>query len=423
MTAPSVAIVGSGPSGCYLAQALRKQWSESEISIYDRLPVPYGLVRYGVAPDHPGTKAVARQFERLFTRDRVNFYGNVQVGRDITLDELRAAYDVVVLATGLYGDRAMNIPGETLAGVYRSGPLTRLLNDHPDEQGSEYRLGQRCVIVGNGNVAIDVLRLLSKSSEEFVGSEVSACGLSQVQRDALSRIDIVGRSPLSDAKFDTVMVKELAELSGVNFIVHQTPQALAEQGPRGEVLQRLAEIESNQDSRLEIHFHFGWTPVQLEGASTVERIHFSATGHESVNLVLEADSVVTAIGFAADPERDFNRDALTGPDADVAAGRLDEGLYCTGWFKRGPRGTIPENRMDSKRVAEGIIADFAEHGESRPGYSAMADKLVEATDFAGWRRIDACETDSAPQDRLRCKLTDLSNMVKVARQCDSGEQI
>lgn len=217
MNMPSIAIVGSGPSGCYVAQALRKQFPESEISMYDRMPVPYGLVRYGVAPDHVGTKSIAHQFERLFTRESVSFIGNIEIGRDITLDELRNAYDVVVLASGLCGDRDLGILGENLHGVYRAGSITRLFNDHPDEQSNSYQLGQRSVIVGNGNVAIDVLRLISKSSESFAGSEVSDQSLQRICRDHLIRIDIVGRSPLSDAKFDIVMLKELSELEHVNF--------------------------------------------------------------------------------------------------------------------------------------------------------------------------------------------------------------
>ena len=162
---PTVVVVGSGPSGCYTAQFLRKQWPAADITVLDRLPVPFGLVRYGVAPDHQGTKAVDRQFDRLFTRDGVRFVGNVEVGGPVTVDQLRAAFDVVVLATGVSGDRPLGVPGAELAGVHGAGRLTRLLNDHPDEQHPVAPLGPRVVVVGNGNVALDVVRLLAKDHD------------------------------------------------------------------------------------------------------------------------------------------------------------------------------------------------------------------------------------------------------------------
>ncbi|MEM8794809.1 MAG: FAD-dependent oxidoreductase, partial [Pseudomonadota bacterium] len=167
-----VAIVGSGPSGCYVAQALVKALPNAELTVIDRLCVPFGLIRYGVAPDHQGTKAVSRQFARLFEKQGVAFVGNVELGRDLSLEALRDAMDVVVLATGLYGDRTFEVPGKDLSGIYGSGAVTRYWNGHPDSEGMKPEFGKRVVILGNGNVAIDVLRLLAKSPVEFDGSDI-----------------------------------------------------------------------------------------------------------------------------------------------------------------------------------------------------------------------------------------------------------
>lgn len=435
MNGPAIAIVGSGPSGCYLAQALRKHWPESEISVLDRAPVPFGLIRYGVAPDHTGTKAVVRQFERLFTRESVRFVGNVSVGQDISLAELRAAFDIVVLASGLSGDRLLSIPGESLPGVYRAGPLTRFFNDHPDEQASHYDLGKHCVIIGNGNVALDLLRLISKPAEAFAGSEVSASTLNRINRDALQRIDIVGRSPLTAAKFDTVMLKELLAFSHINTVVHLSEQALQDGGPRGEVLQQLS-AQHNAAARLTIHFHFNGFPQAINATTNAttnaptnattasKQVCFTSPTNSGGSLQLRADSVISAIGFAPDPTRDFDCQALAGEQADLASGKLADGLYCAGWLKRGPRGTIAENRLDAKRLAQTIYEQFSAltmRAEPKPGYQGVQAQLGRYTDFAGWQRIDAWEQMHAPAQRERRKLTDFSQMVNIAQGMDTGE--
>jgi ferredoxin--NADP+ reductase len=200
-----------------MAQALRREWQDAEITLIERLPVPYGLVRYGVAPDHPGTKAVTRQFERMFEREKIQFLGNVHVGTELPLADLRAAYDIVVVATGLYGDRKLGVPGDALNHIYGAGQITRFLNDHPDEEGFSPSFGTRPIIVGNGNVAIDVLRLLVKKGQEFHGSDLSHEALAHLASSPIEHIDVVGRSAAAFAKFDTVMIKELAKLAHVQF--------------------------------------------------------------------------------------------------------------------------------------------------------------------------------------------------------------
>ena len=168
-----IAIIGSGPAGCYMADQLLRLLPDASIDILERLPVPFGLIRYGVAPDHQGTKAVARVLDRVLSRDRVSFFGNVEAGRDVRLDELMSLYDAVVLATGAERDRRLGIPGEDLPGVIGSGAFTGWYNGHPDRHVPQVQGVRSAVIIGNGNVAIDVARVLAKGPAEFAGSDLS----------------------------------------------------------------------------------------------------------------------------------------------------------------------------------------------------------------------------------------------------------
>lgn len=419
MTTPSVAIVGSGPSACYLAQALRKHWPQAQIVVIERLPAPFGLVRYGVAPDHQGTKAVCRQFERLFEREGVEFLGNLEIGRDLSLEQLREAFDLVVLATGLYGDRRLGIPGDELAGVYGSGRVTRLFNGHPDEHGFAPAFGRRVAVIGNGNVAVDVLRLLAKSAEDFTGSDIADAPLQALLAEGVERIDVVGRSPAVQARFDPVMLRELGKLAQVRIRVEDLPPEryqcadTAEQA-RLEVLRVLAAQEPPAHGR-ELVFHFGWTPQAILGADRVEALELRhADGRK---LRLELDSVISAIGFEEAAGASLRRDALLGASADLEHGRLDAGLYCAGWLRRGPRGTIPENRQDARLVAEAMLADQQDAPRNgRPGLAGLPAGLrARCVNYADWRRIDQAETQAAAPGRARRKITDRAGMLAIAR--------
>lgn len=430
MTAPSIAIVGAGPSGCYLAQALRKQWAEARIDIFDRLPVPFGLVRYGVAPDHPGTKAVTRQFERLFERDAIGFHGNLALGRDLALDELREAYDVVALATGLAADRRLGIPGDDLPGVYGAGALTRRLNDHPDEQGLRPDLGRRAVIIGQGNVGIDVLRLLSKPEAAFEGSELSPEALAACRATPLTRLDIVGRSSAAEAKCDAAMLRELGRLAGLSFHFPgplPAPESVEDKAAslRLAAFHELAERHTERHTEsngCQIHFHFGWTPEAVLGEARVGAVRFHGGASGGETLELAADSLITAIGFTQhDPDLPGAPEAPRPDDQ----GRLAPGLYCTGWLRRGPRGTIPENRQDARAVAATIaadlVADRAERPLGRPGFAALpAAAIARATDFSGWKRIQAVEAAEAPAGRLCRRIPDLARLLEIAQATPVG---
>lgn len=376
LAAPTIAIVGSGPSGCYLAQFLRKRWAEAEITIFDRLETPYGLVRYGVAPDHIGTKAVAKQFDRLFERDGVRFVGNVEIGSDVSLDQIKDAFDIVVLATGLHGDRNLAVPGADLAGVYGSGRITRLINDHPEEAVSGVTLGKKITIVGQGNVSIDLVRLLLSSAEDLRMHGVNEDVISLCEQGPISHIDVVGRSAPHLAKYDSAMIRELVKLPNVRFhadlpeadVTIEDKEALAKLDALG-VLIDMA-VDSHTRS---VRFHYGWAPKAISGDDFVTGIEFEASDDTSLTLQLKADTVITAIGFTEKPSAALRRSHHETDGSNLGTGYLSPGLYCVGWIRRGPQGTIPANRADAKMVAEVIISavDAGDIAPHKPGLSAL----------------------------------------------------
>lgn len=406
----SVAIVGSGPSGCYLAQALLKARPGLKVDLIDRLPVPYGLVRYGVAADHQGTKAITRQFERLFERQGAGFIGNLAVGEDIALDDLRAAYDAVVLAAGLSADRCLGIPGEGLAGVAGAGAVTRALNEHPDA-GPLPPLGRHVIVMGNGNVAIDLIRLLAKGADELAGTDLGPGPTAWLAAAPVETITIVGRSAAAQARFDPVMVKELHRLSHAAIRVENPGTAEDPEGQKR--LEALAAIDGTGQGPRRIVFRFGLTPVALEGeGGRVVAARFrDASG---AGVTLPCDTFLTAIGF--DGCANLSREALLAAAPDRAAGVLGPRLYATGWFRRGPRGTIPDNRADAQALAARILADLGEGGDGRPGLGPAAGRV----DHAGWMRIDAAEIARAPADRCRRKVADRQEMLTLALQTEEN---
>lgn len=410
---PSVAIVGSGPAGCFTAQAVRKAFPGASIDVFERLPVPYGLLRYGVAADHQGTKSVARQFDRLFEREDVRFHGNVRFGTDIDLPALRAAFDAVVVATGLHDDAVLPIPGADLPGVLGAGRLARVLNGHPDEVEELEPFGSEVVVIGHGNVAVDVVRLLTRDAAGFDGSDIDDAVRERLT-DGIRVVHVVGRSAPSMAKFDPVMVRELAGLRGVEHVVHglDTLDTPPGKDARVDAVRELSArpVESVRVRvRVRVQWWFGLAPVAVEGNARVEAVRFQG----DVEVVrLPADTVVTAVGFTA-PE-----------DAPIVAGahpdgRVEPGLYVAGWLRRGPRGTIPDQRTDARELVRVLRDDLGAGAFTvgKPGRSALPSP-PESVDFDGWRRIDLRETMGAAPGRVRAKLRSLAELFRAARDAD-----
>jgi NADPH-dependent glutamate synthase beta subunit-like oxidoreductase len=410
-----IAIVGSGPAGCYLAERLVRAAPGCRIDIIDRLPTPYGLVRAGVAPDHQGTKAITRVFDRVLSRAGVAFWGNVEIGHDVTLAELRTFYDAVVIATGAPRDRRLGVSGEALVGIVRSGEFVGWLNRHPDHVGTSFDLAgvRSAVLIGNGNVALDVARLLAKTPAELAQSDIAPEIEQMLGAMTLDTIHIVGRRGPEDAGFSPQELGELGELARARPIIDATDLPALEGARNPAVIAHLhAFAEGSAPAKpLAIRFHFYARPAGFAGADHVEVARFIRP--DGGELALPADLVVTCIGYQAMPC------CTLAPEGGVfvnTAGRIATGLYVVGWAKRGPSGTIATNRAESHEVAQRLVAEVAPAG--RAGSEALATRLAERgvrrIDYAGWLRIDAAERARAEAGRPRWKIPDRAGLLTSA---------
>ena len=379
-----VAIVGAGPSGFYAADGLLRGDSTIKVDLIDRLPTPFGLVRAGVAPDHQGTKAVARQFDRLLAQPGVRFCGGIEVGRDISWEALHAAYDAVIVATGMVIDRKLGVPGEDLPHVWGSWRFVAWLNGHPDfRAGPELGRVRRVAVIGNGNVAIDVARVLAKSADEMATSDIVPEAGAAIAAAPIAEIEIIGRRGPEHASFTN---NELAEMGRLARAVAVTDAAVLDVAipatePTPERLRKTKNLET-------LRGFAGNTP----GSRPITvRFRFH-TPAEAVALG-DYDLVVTCIGYGG---ADF-------PRAD--------GAFAVGWARRGPSGTIPTNRADSHAVAQHVLAWLEQRAPK--GFS---DPLPPSVDAAGWQRIDRAEIAAgAAAGRPRVKLTDRESLLKLAK--------
>ncbi|MGV0807946.1 FAD-dependent oxidoreductase [Mycolicibacterium setense] len=409
---PAVAVIGSGPSGCYTAQALRKALPGAEITVFEALPVPYGLVRYGVAADHQGTKAVAAQFDRMFTRSGITFVGNTRIGVDIPSEAIAEAFDVVVVATGLTRDRRLSIPQDPDARVIGAGRILRSLNAFPDaaataEATATEPLGSELIVVGHGNVAIDVVRLLTKPAEQLHGSDIHDEALASLRSRPPTAVHVVGRSAADAAKFDVAMLRELCALDNLRFAVEGLDPSTS--GPVADLLRQTVstdQLDTSATTAVTLHFQTVPRAVRTERGHTV----LDVVGPTGTPASYSADSVITAIGFCHDG------DGFDGCE-DTSSAWDGDHVYRVGWLERGGRGNIAENRKHALQTAKSIVERLnggrhrREHGA---GLAAVLPYLRHRTSFDGWQAIDDVERRTAGPHRCRRKITDLDEMVAIA---------
>ncbi|HEX6977670.1 MAG TPA: FAD-dependent oxidoreductase [Alphaproteobacteria bacterium] len=420
----SVAIIGAGPAGLYCADRLLRDAPGAEIDIIEKLPTPFGLVRAGVAPDHQGTKGVTRVFERLFQRPELAFWGNIEIGRDLSLEEIRATYDAVVIATGALSDRRLGIPGEDLPGVYGSAAFVGWYNGIPAHCGLAPKLDhvRSVVIIGNGNVAIDVARVLAKTPDEMARSDLDPVVEATIASAPLDTIWIVGRRGAADARFSPAELAELGTLARAAPLVDADELPGDVSSPTLDVLRKFS--AGTADRPVRIRFRFGLRPERIVGDDRATGVAFRRTvpaqgtsPDECEFVTLPADLVVSCIGYGALACGSCVAENGVIPNVD---GRIAEGLYVVGWAKRGPSGTIPTNRTESHAVAQRLVHEVEPAG--RPGRQGLAALIrrrgLSPVNWAGWQAIDAQEIARAKQGRVRRKFRDIAEMLRHAGAAD-----
>lgn len=433
-----IAIIGSGPAGYYTAEAAQKRWGDQvRVDVFDMLPVPYGLIRTGVAPDHQSIKGVSRRYEQVALTDNVRFVGNVKVGEHVSVSELRERYDALVIATGAPHDRKLGLPGENLTNVYGSAAFVGWYNGHPQFAALDPDLsGKHAVVIGMGNVALDVARILSKTEAEFAGSDIVAHALNLLRASKLRKITILGRRGPHQIMMTPKELGELMHLERASPRVDKADlpdegeDALLEPGLRKSVshLRSFAAIPESihGDKDVEIDIDFFASPVEFLGDGKVRGVRVERTtvhaGRASGTgefYEVPADLVVSCIGYhsAHIPEVPF--DERAGRFANDE-GRILPGLYCVGWARRGPSGTIGTNRPDGYGVIERIAEDLEAGALGRGGKSGRAgfDQLAEArgldvVTFRDWKKIEEAEEAAAREGAPREKFVDVAAMIRA----------
>lgn len=430
----SFAIVGSGPSGMYAADALIKKFSGCNIDVFDKIPMPFGLIRYGVAPDHFKTKNTARQFLRTLELNQVRYLGNVEIGRDISVSELDANYDAVIFAIGAYNDRRLGIPGEELEGVYGACEFVGWYNAHPDFRDINPMLdGRNAAVIGIGNVALDVCRVLAKTRSEMKGSDISTPALDIIQNMPIEAVHMFGRRGPIEAGFTPKELAEVRNLERCSAIVasNQLPDNVEgdfegrEKGIKEKNLAILHELskQGEPEKPITMHFQFYASPIEIMGAERVEGIKLERTQVKNGQAISTGEtfdvpccSIITAIGYETSPPEGLPLNGVTISNND---GWIRDNLYVVGWAKRGPSGTIPTNGPDSRSVIDVLAAKLNKNKSSAPksGSNAIDTLLstrgVRVVSINDVEKIKNAETANAPSGHPWEKFTSIKEMLAV----------
>ncbi len=445
-----VAIIGSGPSGFYAADYLLNQSLTVEVDMFDRLPTPFGLVRGGVAPDHQKIKSVTKVYDKIATHKNFKFYGHVNFGTDLTIDDIRQHYHAVVLAVGAQTDKTLGIPGEHLKGSHAATEFVGWYNGHPDYTAYQFDLTQEtAVVIGVGNVAMDVARILARNDHELSQTDIADYALEALKHSHVKTIYILGRRGPAQAAFTPPEIKELGELEGADLIIDRAELVLDEhseawlnspdadaQAVKNVATMREYAGRTPEGKPRKIIMRFCVSPVELIGTDRVEAVKLVknvlvkkedgsiAAKATDQTEIIPAGLVFRSVGYrgVALPGVPFHEKWGVIPNIE---GRVQDGdslvtgLYCVGWIKRGPSGIIGTNKPDSIETAKHLLED-AESGvlltPSNPTRAAVESLLnsrgVRFTSFADWQALDEIErARGAEQGRPRVKFTDVQTML------------
>jgi ferredoxin/flavodoxin---NADP+ reductase len=453
-----VAIVGSGPSGFYAAGHLLKCKSHPDLNVqvdvYDRLPTPWGLVRGGVAPDHPNSKAVSRVYEKTAAHPEFRFFGNVEYGTQLTHDDLHARYHAIIYAVGAQTDRRMGIPGEDLPGSWAATEFVAWYNGHPDYRDLEFDLScERAVVVGNGNVAADVARMLALTREELAQTDVADHALDVLADSGIREIVVLGRRGPAQAAFTNPELLELGEMTDADVFVDprdaevdplsrawlESEAASSTQRKNVEILTGYAG-RAPEGKRRRIVLRFLVSPLELLGTDRVEGIRICRNELRDEGTGLRACSTDTieelgcgivfrSIGYRGTPVQGLPFDEARGTVPHQAGRILDEqgaqlrGDYVVGWIKRGPTGIIGTNKRDAQETVDELLEDLDAGRLNEPVDPSrdsleelLAERAPDHVTYAGWEAIDRAEKAAGePHGRPRVKLTRTEELLDAAR--------
>jgi ferredoxin--NADP+ reductase len=452
MSAPlRVAVVGSGPAGFYAAAPLLA--AGAEVDLIERLPTPWGLVRLGVAPDHPQLKTVSRAFEKIAAQPGFRFLGNVEVGRDLTHDDFARLYDAVIYSYGSAADRQLGIPGEELRGSWAATELVAWYNGHPDYQQLDFDLGtaERVVVIGNGNVALDVARMLALTHDELGPTDATDESIAAITGSGIREIVVLGRRGPVQASWTSTELHEMGDLAGADIVVDPAELELdeasaAELAQASNIVQRNIDILREFASRepvgkpRRVVLRFGVSPVALLGEERVEGVELVRNelvpdGCGSVRAqatddreTLSCELVFRSVGYRGLPcpgvPFDEGRGTMPNDGGRVLGedGAPLSGVYCAGWIKRGPTGVIGTNKKDATETVEAVLADAEAGvigGTAVPAEAVdelLAERGIDAVVYQGWEAIDAAERAAGePDGRPRIKLTSWETLLSAAR--------
>ena len=415
-----VAIVGAGPAGYFAAQALQNlQTDELKFSIdmIERLPTPWGLVRSGVAPDHPKIKTVAKVFEKIATSEGFSLYGNVELGTDVSLDVLKAKYDAVVIATGSATGKKLGIPGEDLPGSISAAEFVPWYNGHPDFANHAPNLDcDTAVVIGAGNVAMDVARMLALEPNELDETDTATHAIEALRKSNIRKVVISARRGPEHAAFTSPELRDLPKLEHTNVLLHPADigAALERAGEEPEkdvrnnleAMRLISELEQGKHART-IEFQFLCTPTEFRGNGKVEEVVFTTSAGEE--KVIKCGLVVTAIGYEPEPLAGIPYEKGKVLNAD---GRVEENLYVVGWAKRGPSGVIGTNKSDAADVMNLLVADMKKPKPSVDlGSLITTNKVISQSH---WESINAAEIAAGePHGKPRIKAVSREELLRL----------